>query len=257
MIVDCQNFNFSTQLSHQRICVANKALGGNVIQRILSYSLYLQGSSKALIAKNINIPSDTTKSLIKRIHSDGITAFCDRRNKVNPVVKPETEQENLYSISAEGDFVNIYVSRQGKPIVVPTKNTLQLKTVLFTLADSGLISNQDVSNILKYSPNHIQHLRKKMQEEDAYALIDKRQGQNQDYRFTEDVKSELILQFILDISKEKKVSGMSLACNLRERVNLDLSPRSIRNHIDKLGLGKIKKQVLDCLNEVKKNSSVS
>jgi len=257
MILDCQNFNFSTQLSHQRISFANKALGTEVTQRILSYSLYLQGGSKTSISESLNIPPDTTKSLIKRIHSDGITAFSDRRNKVKPFTTIKTEQKNIYNISVEDDFVKINIGRQDKPIIVPAENTLQLKTVLFTLAGAGLVSNQEISNILKYSPSHIQYLIKKIQEEDVHALIDKRQGQKQHYRFTQDIKSELILQFILDVSNNKKVSGMSLSNSLKERVKLDLSPRSIRNHIEKLGLGKIKKQISDCMNDVKKNSSVS
>jgi DNA-binding transcriptional regulator GbsR (MarR family) len=140
---------------------------------------------------------------------------------------------------------------------VSAKNTLQLKTILITLAEAGIVSNQEISNILGYSPNHIQYLIKKIQGEDVHALLDKRQGQKQHYRFTQDIKSELILQFILDVSNDKKVSGVSLSNSLKERVKLDLSPRSIRNHVEKLGLSKIKKQISDCMSDVKKNSSVS
>jgi DNA-binding CsgD family transcriptional regulator len=257
MILDCQNFNFSTQLSHQRISFANKVLGTNVTQRILSYSLYLQGVSKASISESLNIPPDTTKSLIKRINSDGITAFSDRRNKIKPFTTKKTEKKNLNIISVEDDFIKINIGCQDKPIIVPAKNTLQLKTILITLAEAGIVSNQEISNILGYSPNHIQYLIKKIQGEDVHALLDKRQGQKQHYRFTQDIKSELILQFILDVSNDKKVSGVSLSNSLKERVKLDLSPRSIRNHVEKLGLSKIKKQISDCMSDVKKNSSVS
>lgn len=254
MILDCQSFNFSTQLSHQRIFFANKVLGTNVTQRILSYSLYLQGVSKTSISESLNIPPDTTKSLIKRIHSDGITAFGDRRNKVKPFTTKKAEQKSSNTIFVEDDLVKINIGGQGKPIIVPAKNVLQLKTVLITLAGAGIVSNQEVSNILRYSPNHIQYLIKKIQDEDVHALLDKRQGQKQCYRFTQDIKSELILQFILDVSNDKKVSGVSLSNSLKERVKLDLSPRSIRNYIEKLGLSKIKKQISDCMSDVKKNS---
>jgi transposase len=244
--------NFSTKLSRQRISFANKVLGTNVTQRILSYSLYLQGASKTSISESLNIPQDTIKSLIKRIHSDGITAFSDRRNKVKPFTTKRTDQKNRNSISVEDDFIKINFGSPEKPIIMPAKNTLQLKTVLITLAGAGIVSNQEISNILGYSPNHIQYLVKKIQEEDVHALLDKRQGQKQHYRFTQDIKSELILQFILDVSNEKKVSGVSLSNSLKERVKLDLSPRSIRNHIEKLGLSKIKKQISDCMSDVKK-----
>jgi repressor of nif and glnA expression len=69
------------------------------------------------------------------------------------------------------------------------------------------------------------------------------------------VKSQLILQFILDLVSEGKTSGKLLSEHIKERSELELSERSIRYHVDQLGLNEIKKEVSACLTNLKKNSS--
>ncbi len=61
--------------------------------------------------------------------------------------------------------------------------------------NSGIISCREVSKILNYSPGHIKLISKNLDDNDAYALIDQRKGQ-EEFRFTPEVKSELILQYM-------------------------------------------------------------
>jgi hypothetical protein len=89
--------------------------------------------------------------------------------------------------------------------------------------------------------------------DDITALIDKRKGQQQEYRFSPEVKAELIQQFVLDIVSSGKSSGKLLADHLQKRCELILSERSIRDHISKLGLSRIKKSLPDLLSALKKN----
>ncbi len=71
---------------------------------------------------------------------------------------------------------------------------------------------------------------------DLLCLIDKRKGQQQDYVFTPEKKSELILQFVSNAVLGKSTSGSALANDLKDRTQIDLSDRSIRMYISKFGL---------------------
>jgi len=99
-------------------------------------------------------------------------------------------------------------------------------------------------------------LAEKLQEEDILALIDKRQGQQKDYRFTPEIKAELIQQFILDIVSEGKTTGKQLSQRLQKRCQFILPERSIRYYVKKLGLKTIKRSLPELLTEVKKTPRV-
>ena len=137
-------------------------------------------------------------------------------------------------------------------IQIPRENSLQAKVVLLTLLDSGLVGTRDVSEVLGLSTVHTLNLARALEREDIPGLIDKREGQKQEYRFTEKVKAELIQQFVLDIVAEGRVSGRSLSEHLLERCELRLSERSIRDQLVKLGLSNIKESLPNLLSGLKK-----
>ncbi len=83
-------------------------------------------------------------------------------------------------------------------------------------------------------------------------MIDQRKGQLSDYRFTAEVKAELIQQFVLDIVAEGRASGRSLSEHLLSRCELRLSERSIRDQLGKLGLSRIKESLPNLLSALKK-----
>ena len=138
-------------------------------------------------------------------------------------------------------------------LVIPRRNTLQTIVILLTLLDNNLISTREVSEVLGFSMAHTLNLAQKLHTDDITTLIDKRQGQQQEYRFTPEVKAELIQQFVLGIVSSGKSSGKLLANHLQERCELTLSERSIRDHISKLGLSRIKKTLPNLLSVLKKD----
>jgi len=147
----------------------------------------------------------------------------------------------------------VRVDFEGKGrIQIPQENSLQTKVVLLTLLDSGLVGTRDVSEVLGLSTVHTLNLARALEREDIPGLIDKREGQKQEYRFTEQVKAELIQQFVLDIVAEGGVSGRSLSEHLLERCQLRLSERSIRDQLGKLGLSRIKVSLPNLLSGLKK-----
>ena len=93
-----------------------------------------------------------------------------------------------------------------------------------------------------------------MEHEDAKSTIDQRQGQKQDYRFTPEVKGQLIKQFVIEAVSQHPTGGDRLSKILKERCQLNLSPRSIYSHILKLGLPDIRDSLYEYFTDSKKKS---
>jgi hypothetical protein len=62
----------------------------------------------------------------------------------------------------------------------------------------------------------------------------------------------MIQQYIANLVSKKRTSSQVLSEDIKERCNLDLSSRTIRLHIDKLGLSKIKKTLPELIDSLKK-----
>ena len=255
MNLDCQTINFSNNFSKKRLKLANEILGTGTVDKLLMFSLHLMGASRESIATSTNLSSETIKSSITRILQNGLIALNDRRMKESIVaIPPKIKAKDNCNIVVDEKSDKITINISGQPISIPTKNHFQLKIFLLTLLNAGVISSQDVSKVLNYSPSHIKIISKNLDDNDAHALIDKRKGQ-QEFRFTSEVKSDLILQFILDLANDGKTSSELLSDHIKKRIDLVLSPRSVRYHMARLGLVQIKKQIVECLEQVKKNLS--
>ena len=87
---------------------------------------------------------------------------------------------------------------------------------------------------------------------EAVAARDKREGQKQQYRFTAEVKAELIQQFVLDIASGGRASGKQLAEHVQQRCAVALSERSIRDQLAKLGLSRNKRSLPELLSGLKR-----
>ena len=114
---------------------------------------------------------------------------------------------------------------------------------LLTFLDNGLITRKEVAQALGFSCGNTDKLLRKIRTEDVSGLLDKRRGQQKDHVFTPEIKSELILQFTSNAVSGKSTSGSALAHDLKERTQLDLSDRSIRMYISKLGLKDMDKKL--------------
>ena len=85
-------------------------------------------------------------------------------------------------------------------------------------------------------------------------LIDKRQGQQRDYAVTAEIKAELIQQFAFNAITGKATSSQQLCQQVNEACGSDITDRSLRLHINKLGLSTIKNSLCKMVDEFKKNS---
>jgi hypothetical protein len=85
-------------------------------------------------------------------------------------------------------------------------------------------------------------------------LIDKRKGQKQDFLVDLSVKAELIQHFAARAVTGHSISSQALTELINDAQNTAISSRTIRWHMNKLGLMKIKKTLPDLVENLKKNS---
>ena len=79
-----------------------------------------------------------------------------------------------------------------------------------------------------------------------------RQGQKQDYRVPSDVKAELIQQFAVNVITSGRTSGSAISAELKEHCNNPIPARTVRYHLARMGLGKIKGSLPQLVSAVKK-----
>ncbi len=249
-MIDCRLASFSAALQQQRIRQARKVLGERVVERILCFALYLLGFERSSVSELTGSPPGTVRSIVRAILHGGVPAFEDRRRRSSSFLPPQRQGIEI-GVMRQQQGVRVDFEGKGR-IQIPQENSLQTKVVLLTLLDSGLVGTRDVSEVLGLSTVHTLNLARALEREDIPGLIDKREGQKQEYRFTEQVKAELIQQFVLDIVAEGRVSGRSLSEHLLERCELRLSERSIRDQLSKLGLSRIKETLPNLLSGLKK-----
>ena len=121
--------------------------------------------------------------------------------------------------------------------------------------NNGLLSKREVAEAIKLTPSHTATLARRLDEQGALSLVDRRQGQKQEYRVTAPVKAELVQQFAVDIITSGQTSGSKISNELKERCNIAVPARTVRHHLAQMGLREIKESLPQLLAVVKKTSS--
>ena len=249
-MIDCRCASFSAALQEQRLGQAGRILGEKVVNRILCFALYLLGIERSSIAELTGSPAGTVRSVVRAILRGGVPAFEDRRQRSSTFLPPQPKGMKS-TVGRHEQGVSVDFEGMGR-IQIPRQNTLQARVVLLTLLGNGLVGTREVSAVLGLSTVQTLNLARALEGEDIRGLIDKRGGQKQEYRFTAEVKAELIQQFVLDIVTEGRASGRSLSEHLLSRCELHLSERSVRDQLGKLGLSRIKESLPNLLSGLKK-----
>lgn len=253
MIPSCQSVKFDKAKSQRRIEKATIFFGEAIIKRILCFSLFLLGATKISIASLLEMPSESVKTTIRNLHNKGIPAFEDGRKKKSTFLRQEKIGIPIKNrIYYDGNFLIIELGTEQKKIKIHQDNKLQIRVLLLTMLNSGLISNKRTSELIKLSNSQTSLLSRKMKTNDINVLLEQRHGQVKDYKFTSGIKGELIQQFVANVASGKKSSSKALSEDLKKRCNLDLSSRTVRYHIEKLGLSKIRKTLPNLITALKK-----
>ena len=259
-LIDCRELTFSSHLSENRLDQALEAFGLRVVQRILCFALYLFGLDRSAIGRVLGIPSDTAKSIIKAVNRDGLVALEDRRRRSStflpeavPEVPPVTVREDAHEIVVDLGIKDRYVS-------LSREDPLQLKVVLLSMLNSGLLSDNQAADTLKLTRSHTASLARRLCQKGALSLLDQRQGQKQDYRVSTTVKAELIQQFAADVITHGRTSSRIISEELRQRCSVAVPERTVRHHLSRLGLREIIRslpQLVAAGKKTSKNSSTS
>jgi hypothetical protein len=248
------DLKFSKTHSNKRLEKAYESLGDKIITRIIGFTLFLLGAKREDIAQYLRIPIGTFLSFLTRTDRYGLLAFEDRRK--SPYVKVVKTQVRLKpSLAVTEQNVIIQLSGNNQSIIIPRNNQLQCKVILLTFVYNGLLSAKDVAEVLGFTVRHIRDLNTKMHQADVYSLIDKRKGQIQDYRFTPEIKAELIQQVAANAITGKPTSSRAVSEQINQRCNLVLPDRTVRLHMKKLGLPKISKTLPTLVEDLKKTPS--
>lgn len=254
--MDCQGLAFSPQLSENRIRQAQVSLGAGIIQRILCFALYLLGLNRSAIGRTLGIPPDTAKSIIKAIKRDGLGALKDRRQKSSTLL-PKQEATKLPPITLRenDDHLVVDLGIREKSLKLCRRDPLQMKTVLLSMFNSGLLSTRQVAEAIGLTRSHTAALARRLREQGALSLADQRQGQKEDFVVTASVKAELIQQFTVDVITSGRTSSTAISEKLKERCGIVIPDRTVRHHLSRLGLGSIKRSLPQLVAAVKKTSN--
>ena len=253
-IINCQDLSFSAKLSRDRIDRALGTFGADVIKRLLCFALYLLGLNRRIIAKLLGLPTETVKSFIKTITRDGLGALEDRRRKTSTFIPNTHPKLQSIALNQHGQFLIIDFGGQDRQLKLNQHDPLQMRTVLLSMMNSNLLTKQQVADIIGLTPTRTAALARQIMQDGTLCLTDKRRGQKQDYRFTPEMKAELIQQFTLDVITGETTSSTSISEQLEQRCQITIPPRTIRHHLGKLGLPKIKHSLLQLVALGKKNS---
>lgn len=255
--MDCQNVDFSPQQSQKRIEKALQVLPSLVLKRILFFSLYLLGAKQNVIASLFEIPQESIKTAIGRVMKDGFSALRDRRESKADLVEILSDQQKIEaSVLIENGFYTItFAGRSHHQLKIPKGHKVLLRSVLLSLLQANLLTIQKVSSVLGISVAHCRELIAKLADSDVTdVLVDKRKGQKQDFRVDLKVKGELIQNFAARSVAGYSISSESLTNVINATQNTTISARTIRWHMNKLGLMKIKKSLPKLVEALKKNS---
>lgn len=251
-MINCQDLIFSFKLSQQRMTQSKNILGSSIFNRIMCFSLHNLGVNRKNFSTILNMPLGTVKSTIRAINHGGVGAFYDRRQKIAKIDAPLSPPKQKAIVHIEGKSTIITLGHSA--ISISNSNPLQRKVFLLTLLNNGMLSNFEVAEILNISKAHVSNLSKGLRDNDILSLIDKRKGQQKDYVFNENIKSELIQQFVANTITGNPTASNNITCQVNTACNTNISDRAIRQHILKLGLNKIKNSLPKLLDELKKNS---
>jgi hypothetical protein len=257
LLTDCQNLAFSHSLSQNRMQRAVQALSEPVVRRVLCYSLYLLGINRQAVGQSLGIPPDTAKSIIKAVEKKGLSAFEDRRHRTSVFLPPAPTPLAPVTLSVNKEHVVVDFGAEDRCLRIPRQNELQVRTVLLSLCNSGMLAHRQVAQVIGLTPAYTATLARQLASEDVPSLVDKREGQKSDYSITPEVKAELVQQFAVHVLARARTSGRAISDELQKRCELTIPPRTVRYHLERMGLAKIKHSLPKLVDAVKKTSKIS
>ena len=239
--------------SRSRMANAAASLGTAAMTRVVALALYLLGADLKQLAQFLDMRLDTVKALAKRAQRDGLPSLEDRRRGESSFLPRQRPPRPVSCSLLSNDDAFIVEFEGGRRIRLLRRHQAHCRVVLLTLLDAGLLDVGNVADTLGLSRERTRKLCAQLARSGVHAVLDKRKGQQQDYLFTPEVKSELVQQFALNAVSGRRTSGRAIAEDLQQRCEIEVSERTVRLHLDRLGLSRIANSLPELLEEQKKN----
>jgi len=240
---------WSEQLASTRQAAAIELLGRTLVAKIIAFALFLLGANREQIGELVEMPHGTLLSLLTRMSKFGMSGLEDRRR-----AEPKPEPLEI-KIEQQEDVKVIQFPQNLGNLIIKDNNQIQAKVVILTMANNGVLTWQQATDLLKFSSlAYTKELGDKLSNGDVNALLDRRIGQTCDYRVGEEKKGKLIVLWAANVVTGVKSSSRSLATDLLKQ-GINLPDRTIRHHMKKLGLVGMKDSLLGLITELKKNST--
>lgn len=256
--MDCRSVEFSPEKSEERIQRALQVFPHRLLMRVLAFALHLLGARRKVVAGLVNMPEESVKTAVGLALRDGFPALRDRRVSAATAAEKTSPSPPKVSVRQENECCVVEFGAQATTLKMPISHRVQVRTVLLSLLSAELLSVQETAPHLGISTAHCRELARKLASQDvAEALIDKRQGQQHDYRVGPEQKAEIIQQIVARTVTGHSTSSVVLAEQVNERTQATLSARTIRWHIHNLGLTNITKTLPPLVAALKKTADDS
>ncbi len=183
--MDCRQVEFFPEKSEERINRALQVFPRRLLMRVLAFALYLSGASRKTVAALVEMPEESVKTAIRVVLRDGFSALRDRRWSVSEAPRGAKAAPLELRISArrEGQWCIVDFGPSVERLQIPIAHPIQVRTVLLSLLNAGLLSVQETASVSGISAAHCRELARKLANHDvAESLVDKRQGRKRGYR---------------------------------------------------------------------------
>jgi transposase len=251
--MDCRHIEFSPEKSQERINKALQVFPHRVLMCILGFTLHLLGAKRKAIAELADLPEESVKTLVRRVCRDGFPALRDRRlSEASPVASaPPSQLQIIVQQDKEGLLVEF--GSHGSRLRIPANHRVHSRTVVLSLLNARVLSLVQSASVLGICEAHCRELARKLANHDVTdVLVDKREGQKQDFRVGPEQKAELIEQLAARAITGHDASSQVLAEQVTKQTGVGLSARTIRWHIRHLGLSDIRKSLPQLVETLKK-----
>lgn len=253
--MDCRYLEFSPTKSEERINRALQVFPKGLLMRLLAFALYLLGLDRKAVAALVCTAEESVKTAIRFVMRDGFPALRDRRRSEAPPVAIAPLSSPRISVKRDGEWYVVGFGPIGNTLKIPVSFQIQARTVLLSLVNAGLLSVPETAAVLGIHTSHCRELARKLASHDVVeSVVDKRQGQKRDYLVGPEQKAEIILQLAARAITGQSTSSDVLAQVINDRLQAKLAARTIRWHIQKLGLSHIKETLPQLVEMLKKNS---
>jgi transposase len=231
----------------RRLSSASTVLGKDVLVRFLIYALYLLGFKRETLAKMFGYQLAGVKSIIDRVNRSGLEGLIDQRRSIKEqeLSKPEVSlTDHEITITSPGP-VDFRLKRD---------DLLARKVIATVLVDAGAISAAQGAEILGYTPQAFSRLLKRYREKGSIDLLDKRKGQQHDYKVDLNVKSEILYQFLNLSCQNAPFSSKDIHQAVDEAFpEKQISERTIRYYLTLWGFSQVHRRLKEELFRGKKN----